>query len=564
MKYKQENDKRKRLPGVLRLALVMVLLSLLVPATLDAAQYYVWGRVYSSAPLPEDEPVPPNPLTGVDASQVIGDDMYAVIPRNLVRVRVIKASDRSELASFITVTQGGYLVSFTAPGATITVKFMVEELLSGDLMMESEDNVLNQWTLPSAEYNIRYLLVPGGLTDLSDERTFATCPIGKYTGIFTRVGKIEVATEVEDPPGVFDTKHLIDPTTGLVFIYTSKIATDLAIHQYKDSPLGGNLFMFGAFNQMLYYLPGVRYRIRIERWNGSAFVLHKYMDDELVKTRYTVNLTPPITVTADRIRLGPDTFLGTPNCYELTPMSIGNTFWSFPDLLALWRTARGGGLNGKYKVSLEIVGLLFPTDFIPVPQYTDLTMTLDNKAPVAKILPLYTGAGDTPMIYTPGPPVTSYDLLPSILGSPPWEDYYGPTANPICSILDFTNPAHHLAFKLTAYHDNGYMHNWYFKFKRNDTGYTTITGKKYSAGTTPDTGSMVNYEAVPPMKIACTQNDVKGFQNMFLYLNPGHIDLGSPDGCAYRFVIHAMTRATDGYGYLRWRWDEDLHYMRRE
>jgi hypothetical protein len=563
MRYKQENDKKKRVPGVLRLALVMVLLSLLLPATLDAAQYYVWGRVYSSSPLPEDEAVPPNPLTGVDASKVIGDDMYAVIPCNLARIRVIKASDRSELASDITVMQGGYNVSFTAPTATITVKFIVEELLSGDLLMESEDNVLNQWTIPADENNIRYLLVPGSLTYLGDERTFATCPIGKYTGIFTRVGKIEVATEVEDPPGsgIFTTKHLIDPPTGLVYIYNQDIADDLDIHQYKDSPLGGSLFMFGAFNQLLYYA-GVRYRIRIEWWNGSDWEFHKYMDDELVKTRYTVNLTPPpITVTADRIRLGPDTFLARDYCYQLTPLSTGNTFWSFPDLLALWRTSRSGGLNGKYKATIEVVGLPMPLDFIPVPQYTDLTMTLDNVAPVAGILPLYSGAGDTPMIYTPGPPVTSYNLLASKLGA---DTDYGPTANPICSILDFTDPDHHLAFQLTAYHDNGYMLHWYFNFRRNDTGYTTITGKRYSAGLTPGTGSMVDYAAVPPMKIACTQNDVKGFQNMFLYLNPGHINLGSPDGCAYRFVIHAMTRTTDGYGYLRWRWDEDLHYIRRQ
>lgn len=560
MTYKQENHKRNCLSGFMSLAIVMVLLALMLPVTLDAAQYYVWGRVYSSLPLDEDEEVPPNPLTGVDTAQVIGADMYALIPRNLVRVRVIKASDRSELASYITTKSGGYLVSFTAPGATISVKFMVEELLSGDLLLESDANVLNQWTLPSAEYNIRYLLVPGGLTDIGADRKFALCPVGQHTGIFTRVGKIEVATEVEDPPGVFTTKHLIDPSTGLVYIYTSTVATDLAIHQYKDSPLGSNLFMFGAFNQALYYV-GARYRIRIEKWNDatSSWVFDKYMDDELVKTRYTVDLTPPITVTADRIRLGPDTFMGTPNCYTLTPLSTGNIFWSFPDLLALWRTSRGAGLNGKYKVSLEVVGLL-PGVFVHVPQYTDLTMTLDNVLPEAKIKKLYPAGFDTPMIYTPGPPVTSYDLLAAMLGT---SANYGPTADPTCSILEFTNPSQHLAFKLTAYHDNGYMLHWHFKFKRNDTGYTTITGKKYSAGPTPGTGSMVDYAAVPPMKIACSQNSEKGFQDMYLYLNPGHINLGDPDGCAYRFVIHAKTRATDGYGYLRWRWDEDLHYMKR-
>lgn len=554
MKHKQDNYK-KRLPGVLLLAMVTMLLAFLLPAALDADQYYVWGRVYSSYALPDGEDFPPNPLTGVTGSQIIGDNMVPVSTRNLVRVKVLKASDLSELGSFVTVTDGSYFIDFNVPGATVSVKYIVEELLSGEILLDSEADTLNRWTIPAAENNIRYFRVPGGLSDIASDREFAPCPPGKYTAIFTRVGKIEVATEVENPPGsgTFVTQHLIEPTTGLATVPAS-VATYLGIHPYEDAPLGGYLYMFGAFNSTL-YSAGVHYRIRIDKFNEatSTFVFDKYMDDDLVKTKYVVDLWPTITVTATREKLGPFTVGATDNCYQLTPLSTGNTFWSFPDLLALWRTS-SEGLNGKYRATLEVVGLAVPADFIAAPNYTDLTMTLDNVRPVAEIQPLFATAGDTPMVYTPGPAVTSNDLLPALLGS---TTDYGPTANPICSIFDLTNPGDHVAFKLKAYHDSGYMRYWYFKFRRNDTGYTTVIGKKYSGG------SMVDLSPVPPMKISSTQTDVKGFQDKFQYLNPGLINLGNPDGCAYRFVIGAATRTTDGYHYLYYSSDEDLHYIRR-
>ena len=75
MRYKQEEIKRNGLPRVI--SLVIVLLILLVPTLVKAAQYYVWGRVYSAAPLAEDEEAPPNPLTGIASNQILGDSRYA-------------------------------------------------------------------------------------------------------------------------------------------------------------------------------------------------------------------------------------------------------------------------------------------------------------------------------------------------------------------------------------------------------------------------------------------------------------------------------------------------------
>jgi hypothetical protein len=284
------------------------------------------------------------------------------------------------------------------------------------------------------------------------------------------------------------------------------------------------------------------------------------MDDPLVKTRYTVNLTAtPPTVTTDRINLGPKTIGGTPNCYELTPLALGNVFWSFPDLLAIWRT---GELNGNYRVTLELVGLIPATDFIPVPEYTDLRVHLDNISPVARIRPLDDSPSgvppltyDTPLIYTPGPAVPSPStLLAAMLGAP---GDYSPSSGPVCAIMEFTHHAQHLAFKLSAHHSNGFLRYWNFQFKRNDGGYHTLIGKTYNGVS----NHMEDDAGVRIPLAAFTSGN--GFQDHYLYLNPAHVDLGTGDGCGYRFVIHAATRATDGYNYLRWSSDEDIHYLKQ-
>jgi hypothetical protein len=444
------------------------------------------------------------------------------------------------------VYDGGYFIGFTAPGATTQVTFVVEDLATNDILMESEPEELSQWPTP----NIRYLLIPDS-TEINDDREYAKCSNpAKYIGIFTRVGLIELQTELSGTP-----YRLIDTTTGLVNVPVA-VANYLGIAAYQDAPLGGNLYMFGAFSEKLYKI-GAHYRIRIDNLDAGTWT---YMDDPLIKTKYTVALAT-LTVTTDRIELGPNFSIdGTP-LYEMTPLSVGNEFWSFPDLLALWRT---GGLNGNYEVTIEIVGPSPSKICTPIPNFANLRLTLDNTSPSAAILPLYSGAGDTPRMYTPGDTVpTPYNLLDSMLGT---SGNYGTIPNPICAVLEYAGSDEHLAFKLTAFHDNGvtagtidgFLRYWYFAFKRNDGSYHNIIGKQYNGATK----TMEDYSG---LKITtCTKSSLDGFQEKYLYLNQGHVDLGSPDGCAYRFIIRAATRTTDGYNHLRWAGDEDLHCLKKE
>jgi hypothetical protein len=227
--------------------------------------------------------------------------------------------------------------------------------------------------------------------------------------------------------------------------------------------------------------------------------------------------------------------------------------------VALWRT---GGLNGNYRLTLDQVGLANSSLFEDIPNFTSLKLYLDNVAPMARIEPLQAGDPDTPRVYTPSPVNTGIggDLMnvSSPLGSFP--DDYGGSADPTCSILSLEEDSlghHYLAFKLTAYHDNGFLRYWDFRYKRNDIGYQRHIGKTFDGST------MVDFETV---QVTSTETDQRGFQDRYLYLNNDYLqpgggtDLGS---CGYRFVIRATTRATDGYHYLRYRWDEDIHYILR-
>ncbi len=530
------------------------------PTTTFAADYFVWGRVYSATPLTTGEEPPNHELSGVPAEQIVGEGLIPQVTRNLLKIKVLAASDGSELGSYVTRHDGGYLVSFTATpssGSDIAIRFVIEELATSKTLLESDELALSSWPTP----NIRFLLIEEDLSEISGGGAVTTMAApGQYTGIFTRVGKIELET---------DSVRLINIATGRATV-PDPISGQLHIPAYKDSPFGGNLYLFGAFSQYFYGPtsppdnPTIYYKIRIDDLGTSTT---GYMDDTLVKTKYTVNFGAG-TVDTQRVTLGPNDGgglpgcieAGVPVCYELTPMSAGaNVFWSFPDLVALWRT---GGLNGDYRLHLEQVGLNNSGMFQPFTDFTNLKLNLDNVAPVALINPLQTGDPDTPRVYTPNPanPTIGGDLMTmtSPLGSFPGD--YGGSADPTCAILSLEEPSlghHYLAFKLTASHDNGFLRYWDFLYKRNDTGYQRHIGKIFDGST------MVDYGTV---QVASAETGQGGFQDRYLYLNSeylqpgGGTDLGS---CGYRFLIRATTRTTDGYHYLRYRSDEDIHYIVR-
>lgn len=546
--------------GLSAFILASLMILLLMPLAAFADNFVVWGRAYSATPLVAGEDAPNNPLSDVPAEQIIGKDLIAQVSRNLVKVKVIATSDGTELGSFMTRHDGGYLVSFNATPDTpsgISVRLVVEELATSKTLLSSGDVVLSAWPTP----NIRFLLVNEDLSELSGDIEYPSPPgPGQYTGIFTRVGKVELPS-INQGSG---------SNKGLATV-SETVSNQLGIPRYENAPFGGRLYLFGAFSQDLYsppppaLVPGatqIYYKIRIDSDTNPT----SYMRDALFKTKYTVNFTTG-SVDTERVKLGPGNWDslsgciedGVPVCYKLTQVaSDPSVFWSFPDLLANWNTA---SFNGNYRVILKEVGMAVPSSFVDV-DYTDLKLRLDNIAPVARIEPLDAIDADdpTPRIYIPDPaaPGISGDLQSTRLGDFP-DDYAG-TANPICAILNLEGPvgSKYLAFKITAYHANGFLRHWKFHYKRNDSAYQTHIGKTYQGGTMDDVGGQ---------QLSSSATDVHGFQNQFLYLNNDYLQPSDPEAstgsCGYRFAIRASTRTTNGYHYLRHRWDEDIHYLIR-
>jgi hypothetical protein len=163
-------------------------------------------------------------------------------------------------------------------------------------------------------------------------------------------------------------------------------------------------------------------------------------------------------------------------------------------------------------------------------------------------------------VYIPGP-VPPADLTYPHEGSFPSD--YGGTVDHTCMILnmDDTEQDKYLAFKLTAYHNNGYegyIRYWKFQYYRNDDKNEILIGKKYDSDT-PTT--LTDY--ISPIRISSVEDSTSGFQNKYLYLDKSYL---IPEGltgcsCAYRFRISIATRTTNGYQYLRWREDNDYHYV---
>lgn len=95
MSYVHEN---RRIGSSRIFLLAILLLILLAPMVVEAAQYYVWGRVYSAYYLAEGATEPANPLNPLPAGHhKIGVNLIAQEARNMVRVRVVEASNGNEL-----------------------------------------------------------------------------------------------------------------------------------------------------------------------------------------------------------------------------------------------------------------------------------------------------------------------------------------------------------------------------------------------------------------------------------------------------------------------------------
>lgn len=285
----------------------------------------------------------------------------------------------------------------------------------------------------------------------------------------------------------------------------------LKIPLYEDAPFGGDLFLFGAFSAAFYPTSGSgAYCYKIEA-DGTPIT------DPLHKVRYTVNTTTG-TVTADRIKVGPVTVGLVSDCYRLTPVSdVGaspaeQVFWSFPDLLALWPTA---GLSGPRTLTARLYRTIFPCagcQQILAPNANDsLTVHLDGQ-------PITLRFDEIEQRSSGG--VTQVDLLTNA-----------------CDIVQLSG-GRQFFLRFTAHHPGGFLREYRLRRIANDGAAAVWASGTY----TPAMGG--TFEGTPVGGTEITKLSA---------------DFGTP--CAYRFILHAVARTTDGYHYIRRRHSEKAYYV---
>ena len=471
-----------------------IVLALAVPAT-QAETFHVYGQVYAATPSWPGIAPTHDPLASYQSEIVReSEDLYAVAPKSMTRVSLFDAATGTSIVpAFVTVKDGWYHFIFQRTGSSHTVRFAVHDAASGERFLRSGEVTV------SAGYNLRFLLVPASPYPAGRPRAWPDAD----TALFTRVGKIEM--------------DLIDRQTGLVTTPSSR-ASKLAIPAYQKAPFGGNLFLFGAFSKRFH--PG---ESGGREYCYQILVDGQPIDDPLYKTRYTVNTSSGV-VNSKSVRLGPHRFGLLDNCYLLTPLNEpGNVFWSFPDLLALWRTG-SRSTSAPAKVTFK------------------LYMTRDPNIATGDTGPIIggTGAGTSTVFWHP-PLVTLASNQNSTLSLR--LDNQKPTVNLAltldggsvggCDILDLTaNQKLEAKYKVS----HPFLRDWQLWTQSN----------RRQSGTT--------HREPPKIWDSDAPEIAQGVDKT--------IQLTLQHACAYNFRLHAWARTTDGYGYLYRGSVEETHYVK--
>lgn len=367
--------------------------------------YDVFGCTWAAVARPEGMPYPSaSPLANLPDNEVIGKDVAtATTPATMTKITIRNAANNAVIASSPSSAYlGDYDIRFTSSAASRSVVFEVARLDTGDVLYRSPTVTLAKGDNP------REILLAGAEGDVISGIPF---PSGTNTGLFTRVGNVELAD--------IDSKGFAK--------FTGSAA------QWRDAPFGGRLDLFGAFTSNFYPATGngqYCYKLRITPPSGPAY----YATDALYKTRYVVLNNGHVQ--SQSISLGP-----VHGCYLLTPTSGAPqpgdppgavaVFWSYPDLFGRWHT---DSRNGAYTVKLELYHM-------------------NPNRTVGALVPILVNDNTTAELYLDNTPVRiSFDRLQVSGGGP------NLLVN-ACAIANLMN-GRTLSIDFTAEHPNGYLSSY--------------------------------------------------------------------------------------------------------
>lgn len=321
-----------------------------------ATDYDVFNCTWQAELRPAGAPYPDtSPLASLPEAEVIGKDVAtATLPAAVNQVFVRDAATNAVLgASLASDYRGDYDIRFSNAAASKSVVFEVARLDTGEVIYRSPAATIAQGNNP------RDILLAG-----ADGAVTASIPFppGNNTGLFTRIGHVELAD-----------------INAQGFAKFSGAAA-----QWRDAPFGGGLAYYGAFTQNFYPATGLGnycYKVRITPPSGPAF----YLTDPVYKTRYIVKSDGKVQ--SQSVLVGPLTIGSATGCYRLTPLSTSPepgdpagtiaAFWSYPDLLSRWNTGSRGGLHAArlelYTAATNALVPLLVNDNMTAETYLDNT-----------------------------------------------------------------------------------------------------------------------------------------------------------------------------------------------
>ena len=453
----------------------------------------VFGCTWAAASRPEGTAYPDTaPLADLPADQVIGSDVAtATAPAVMTKVTVRNAANDALIASSPGADYlGDYDIRFSSTAAARSVVFEVTRLDNGDVLYRSPALSLSHGDNP------RNILLAGADTGVISTIPF---PHGTNTGVFTRVGHVEIAD--------IDAKGF------------AKFAS--AAPRWRDAPFGGRLYLFGAFTSNFYPHTGLGnycYKLRVQPPSGPAH----YMSDPLYKTRYVVKSDGHVQ--SQSIFVGPRSIGAVSHCYRLTPLSTSPepgdpsgavaVFWSYPDLLARWNT---DGLNGPYTVTMQLY-----------------------RTTTGAAVPLLVNDNMTAELYLDNRPIKlSFDELKVSGGGPD-------LLTNQCAIANLMN-GRTLTVDFTAYQSSGFLAS-YGLAARSNSGVTVWSeGGTYSAPAW--SGARPHAFVGRPAASSSPVHYVKTAADF------------SAGPCAYVLDLTAWARTTNGYSHINWRHKRKFYYI---
>lgn len=355
-------------------AVAALALQVCVVTSASAANYSIYGRVYSAARLMPEQTPPTNPLSAYSSSLILKDKdltdigLYAVTAKSMVRVSVEDQYGTPYANPFLVKYSGGYNFSFNNAAASLNIKLVVRNALSNEKLMESVLTTIS----PSPNANTRYLLVEGDHDDMGKPHP--------GTNLFTMVGRIP------------NDGTSIGPLTGLANV-SPTTAAQFGIPQYKNAPFGSTLNITGAFSSQ-YYPSG----------NGSDQHCYKVFANgvpiktPLFKTRYTVtDVNGTLIAKAEQVKVGPQQIGSVAECYAITPIAQTQpnqeVFWNLPDQLIRWDTSPIN--NGQFQITLKLYNTATNTAVnLGANAFSTLKLQINNEPVVVGFSNITNGAKD--------------------------------------------------------------------------------------------------------------------------------------------------------------------------